>query len=147
MEDFWQKFYFLPDFVLYTDDTAREMAFAPWGIFSGARTIIIMRGTAGRTAEPSPLGVFESRINLSVAQKLERFWPFMGRNLWLIRGYFPARRGQRYARWEGVSDIKNRVELINSVNDALSKHTSEHFSEGKYRGAQFFYAKTEYSET
>ena len=100
-----------------------------------------MPDTAGRTAAVSPDGVPESGINLQIVRKAEGLLVFLGRSVRLTRtgegghlfsgGPDPAEKK--------VSDLKNRVALINALPHAvlLSIHQNS-MPQHAVHGAQVF---------
>ena len=117
------------------------------GEISSPGTVIVL--DAGHGGEDggavSPDGVPESGINLQIVRKAEGLLVFLGRSVRLTRTgeeaiYSPEAQTLREKK---VSDLKNRVALINALPHAvlLSIHQN-FFTEGKYHGAQVFYAKT-----
>ncbi len=88
-------------------------------------------------------GVLESKLNLEIALCLDDVMHLLGIHTEMIR------RDDISVYTEGgsiaakkVSDLKNRVKFINSIQNAtlISIHQN-HFPDSKYRGAQVFYAK------
>ena len=117
------------------------------GEISSPGTVIVL--DAGHGGEDggavSPDGVPESGINLQIVRKAEGLFVFLGRSVRLTRTgeeaiYSPEAQTLREKK---VSDLKNRVALINDLPHAvlLSIHQN-FFTEGKYHGAQVFYART-----
>lgn len=111
-------------------------------------TIIIDAGHGGVDGGASSCtGVLESNINLQIALKLESLLNLMGFQTKMIRTTDESvyTEGESIAA-KKVSDLKNRVNLVNSTPNAvlLSIHQN-HFSDSKYHGAQVFYATTENS--
>ena len=113
------------------------------GEISSPGTVIVL--DAGHGGAVSPDGVPESGINLQIVRKAEGLLVFLGRSVRLTRTgeeaiYSPEAQTLREKK---VSDLKNRVALINALPHAvlLSIHQN-FFTEGKYHGAQVFYAKT-----
>ena len=90
-------------------------------------------------------GVLESTLNLSIALRTEDLAALLGITPKMIRRteisvYDPG--GTTIAQKKS-SDLRNRVKFVESTPGAvlLSIHQN-HFSEGKYHGAQVFYAST-----
>ena len=121
------------------------------GEISSPGTVIVL--DAGHGGEDggavSPDGVPESGINLQIVRKAEGLLVFLGRSVRLTRTgeeaiYSPEAQTLREKK---VSDLKNRVALINALPHAvlLSIHQNT-FSDQKYHGAQAFYAPTEGSQ-
>ena len=94
-------------------------------------------------------GVLESTINLSIALRLEQVLALCGVQPEMIRTTDTAvyTEGSSLAE-KKTSDLKNRVKLVNAVPGAIlvSIHQN-HFSEGRYHGAQVFYAAAPGSDT
>ena len=91
----------------------------------------------------SALGTHESRINLEIALKLDSLLHFLGTPTRMIRteDVSVETEGETIAQRK-VSDIKHRVQMVESVPNALLVSIHEnHFTESKYRGAQVFYAR------
>lgn len=94
-------------------------------------------------------GALESQINLEISLRLNDLLHFMGYETVMIRDsdkavYTP---GTETITAKKVSDLKNRVATVNATANALllSIHQNQ-FPEGKYSGAQVFYAETEGSQ-
>lgn len=86
-------------------------------------------------------GVLESDINLEIAIRLNDLCRFLGINTTMIR----QTRESVYTSGNSISskkisDLKNRVELINHTDGAvlISIHQN-HFYDSQYSGAQVFY--------
>lgn len=102
-----------------------------------------MPDTAGRTAAPCPPdGVPESGINLQIVRKAEGLFVFLGRSVRLTRTgeeaiYSPEAQTLREKK---VSDLKNRVALINDLPHAvlLSIHQNSMPQHPAVHGAQVF---------
>jgi len=94
-------------------------------------------------------GVLESHINLEIALRLNDLMRFLGYDTMMIRTSDTSiyTEGNTIAS-QKVSDLKNRVKLVNQQEDALlvSIHQNT-FSDSQYSGAQVFYAKDEASRT
>jgi N-acetylmuramoyl-L-alanine amidase len=92
-------------------------------------------------------GVSESQINLQIALRLNDLMHFMGYETVMIRttdtSVYTA--GETIAQ-KKVSDLKERVRVVNQTENALlvSIHQNT-FQDGKYSGAQVFYADSENS--
>lgn len=111
--------------------------------------IIIDAGHGGVDGGASSCtGVLESNINLQIALKLESLLNLIGFQTKMIRTTDESvyTEGESIAA-KKVSDLKNRVNLVNSTPNAvlLSIHQN-HFSDSKYHGAQVFYPSTENSD-
>lgn len=102
-----------------------------------------MPDTAERTAAPCPPdGVPESGINLQIVRKAEGLLVFLGRSVRLTRTgeeaiYSPEAQTLREKK---VSDLKNRVALINALPHAvlLSIHQNSMPQHPAVHGAQVF---------
>lgn len=94
-------------------------------------------------------GVNESRINLEISLRLNDFFHLLGCRTVMLRTEDLSlhEAGANTISEKKVSDLKNRVKLVNETDNALliSIHQNQ-FSEEKYHGAQVFYAPTEGSE-
>ncbi len=111
-----------------------------------APCIVIDAGHGGEDGGAlSATGQRESELNLEISLRLRDFLTFLGLQTCMVR------ETDRSIETEGdtiaqrkVSDIKNRVRLVEETPNALlvSIHQN-HFSEEKYRGAQVFFARTE----
>lgn len=109
------------------------------------KTVIIDAGHGGEDGgATSCTGVLESQINLDIALKLDDLLHLLGMNTVMIRTTDCSvyTKGETIAQ-KKVSDLKERVRIVNSTTDALlvSIHQN-HFSSEKYSGAQVFYAPT-----
>lgn len=89
-------------------------------------------------------GTLESEINLQIAKRLDDFMHLLGYKTIMIRTDENSifTEGNSIAS-KKVSDIRNRVNLINDTEGAIliSIHQN-HFSDSRYSGAQVFYADT-----
>lgn len=88
-------------------------------------------------------GVAESQINLAIVQRMDLLLTFLGYDTRLTRSganaiYSPEAQTLREKK---VSDLKNRVELINTAPDAvlISIHQNSLPSHPSVHGAQVFY--------
>lgn len=112
-------------------------------------TVVIDPGHGGVDGGAvSCTGISESKFNLEIALKLRDILNLLGINTIMIRQTDVSvyTQGQTIAQ-KKVSDLKERVRIVNSVDDALliSIHQNQ-FSQEKYSGAQVFYAQTEESK-
>ena len=93
-------------------------------------------------------GILESKTNLEIAMKLNDLMHLLGYATKMIRTTDTSiyTEGDTIAS-QKVSDLKNRVKIINETENALlvSIHQNT-FSDSKYSGAQVFYAKDKTSE-
>lgn len=113
------------------------------------RYIVIDAGHGGIDGgTTSCTGVLESKINLDIALKLEDLLHLLGMHTIMTRTEDISihTEGESIAS-KKVSDLKNRVRIINETNNAIlvSIHQN-YFDQQQYSGAQVFYAGTEYSE-
>lgn len=105
-------------------------------------TVIIDAGHGGEDGGAiSCTGKAESSYNLEIALRLNDLMHLMGIHTKMVRTIDRSvyTQGQTIAS-KKVSDLKNRVELVNNTENALllSIHQNT-FSESKYHGAQVFY--------
>ena len=138
---------------LYVFVLSAFLAVAVWGSrgvtvfnetapFNDRNTIIIDAGhgypDGGAT---SCTGVLECDINLQVSRRLNDLLIFLGMNTKMVRESESSvyTKGNSIGE-KKISDLKNRVELINNTEDALlvSIHQN-YFQDSKYHGAQVFY--------
>lgn len=93
-------------------------------------------------------GKLESSFNLEIALRLNDLFHLLGYDTRMIRTTDTSvyTKGESIAQ-KKVSDLKERVRIVNETENALllSIHQNN-FSDGKYSGAQVFYASTEGSE-
>ena len=113
------------------------------------KTVVIDAGHGGVDGgATSCTGVLESQYNLEIATCLNDLMQFIGYNTIMIRDgdYSVYTKGETIAQ-KKVSDLKERVRIVNSADCALlvSIHQN-HFPQAQYCGAQVFYAPTEGSE-
>lgn len=94
-------------------------------------------------------GVLESQINLEIALRLNDLFHFLGYDTKMVRTTDTSIyiEGNTIAA-QKVSDLKQRVKLVNETENALlvSIHQNT-FPDGRYSGAQVFYAPDEASQT
>lgn len=97
-------------------------------------------GTAG--------GEKESQINLAIVCKTEALMAFLGVETYLTRDEDISLHDSeaQTIREKKVSDLKNRVKMINAHPNALviSVHQN-HFTDSRYSGAQVFYSSRDIS--
>lgn len=126
------------------DRTATRPTAVDGEISSPGTVIVLDAGTRpGRTAAPCPPdGVPESGINLQIVRKAEGLFVFLGRSVRLTRTgeeaiYSPEAQTLREKK---VSDLKNRVALINDLPHAvlLSIHQNSMPQHPAVHGAQVF---------
>lgn len=117
---------------------------------AGRKTLIIDAGHGGVDGgATSCSGVLESQYNLEIALRLKDLCHLLGMKTLMIRktdcsvytegGSIAAKK---------VSDLKNRVALINGTDDAalISIHQN-YYPDSRYSGAQVFYGKHHDSES
>lgn len=87
-------------------------------------------------------GILESHMNLDIAIRLDDLMNFIGYNTKMIRTSDVSvyTEGETIAA-KKVSDLKNRVKLVNETNNSLliSLHQN-YFNQSQYKGAQVFYS-------
>ena len=114
-----------------------------------AHRIIIDAGHGGIDGgATSCTGKLESAFNLEIALRLNDLFHLLGYDTGMIRTTDTSiyTKGDTIAQ-QKVSDLKERVRIVNDTKNALlvSIHQNN-FSDGRYSGAQVFYAGTEGSE-
>lgn len=108
-------------------------------------SVIIDAGHGGEDGgASSPNGIPESTYNLSIALKLEKLLQFLGQDTQMVRtsdvSVYTA--GKTLAE-KKRSDLKERVRIVNgAANGVLLSIHQNNFPDGKYHGAQVFYANT-----
>lgn len=145
-------------FYLFT--MAVILALSDWG--SRAVTVIAENGPVERKTciviDPghggedggatSCTGVLESTYNLSIATRLNDLMRLLGYETKMIRTTDTSvyTKGETIAQ-KKVSDLKERVRMVNETGNALllSIHQNN-FPDGRYCGAQVFYAGTQGSQ-
>ncbi|MGE4277877.1 MAG: N-acetylmuramoyl-L-alanine amidase [Lawsonibacter sp.] len=117
-------------------------------MFAGrADTLILDAGHGGEDGGAvSITGVPESQINLAIVLKMDDILAFYGTSPILLRTEDLSLHDSDAAtlREKKVSDLKNRVAAIQAVENAtlISIHQNS-YPDGRYHGAQVFYAPTE----
>ncbi len=113
--------------------------------FSATPAVIIDAGHGGIDGgTTSCTGVKESHYNLEISQKLERILALLGYHTIMVR------TDDRSVATEGTtireqkrSDLRNRVDLVNSTKNAYYVSIHQNFyPESRYSGPQVFYAGT-----
>lgn len=109
------------------------------------KTVIIDAGHGGFDGGTSASdGTVEKDLNLKIALKVNDFLCSMGVNTIMTRTDDSGTNDESAStiRQKKISDIKNRLKIIESNPDAIfvSIHQN-HFSQSKYSGAQVFYSK------
>ena len=107
------------------------------------RILILDAGHGGEDGGASSAGGSkESDINLNIVLKTEALMAFLGVRTELTRSEDRSMHseGASTIREKKVSDLKNRVEFVNSISDAMliSVHQN-YFTDARYNGAQVFY--------
>ena len=113
------------------------------------KTVIIDAGHGGVDGGAvSCTGVYESKINLDIALRLNDLMHLLGINTIMIRETDRSvyTNGETIAQ-KKISDLRERVRIVNQTPNAIlvSIHQN-HFTDDQYSGAQVFYAKTEGSQ-
>lgn len=94
-------------------------------------------------------GILESQINLEIALRLNDLLQFLGYDTLMIRTTDTSiyTEGDSIAA-QKVSDLKQRVKLVNETENGIiiSIHQNT-FPDGRFSGAQVFYANDESSKT
>ncbi len=113
-------------------------------------TLVIDAGHGGEDGGAvSVSGVSESRINLAIARRLELIMGLYGVDTVLLRTEDISlhSEGASTLREKKVSDLHNRVDRVNSIDNAvlISIHQNS-YSDSQYRGAQVFFAPTDGSQ-
>ena len=108
------------------------------------KTVVIDAGHGGEDGGALSLsGAIESQLNLSIAQRLDLIFGLYGVNTTMLRNSDVSLHDSNASsiREKKVSDLHNRVKLIESLDDpvVISIHQNS-FPDRKYRGAQVFYA-------
>ncbi len=111
--------------------------------------IIIDAGHGGEDGgATSYTGTLESQINLEVSRRLNDLMHLLGYRTTMIRttDTSVSTTGDTIAQRK-MSDLKNRVAVVNQTDNALLVSIHQNlFSDGKYSGAQVFYAPTQGSK-
>lgn len=113
-------------------------------------TVVVDAGHGGEDGGATSVsGAQESRINLEIALRLRDLLAFAGVPTAMIRETDTAvyTGDCRTIAEKKVSDLKNRAAAVNATPNALLISIHQNFfPEGKYRGTQVFYARTDGSE-
>lgn len=136
-------------FALWLSDTASTQQVTSQQVVS-QRQIIIDAGHGGEDGGAvSCTGVNESQINLEIALRVDDLCHLLGYPTVMLRTDDISLHdaSAKTISEKKVSDLKNRVKLVNQVSDGVlvSIHQNQ-FSESKYHGAQVFYAPTDGSQ-
>lgn len=105
--------------------------------------IVIDAGHGGEDGGAEANGVLEKNINLPIALKLRDMLVMMGYDVKMVResDISVYDKEAETVRDKKVSDIKNRVAVINSSrNNVLVSIHQNKFEQTKYKGAQVFYS-------
>ena len=110
----------------------------------GPEIVIIDAGHGGEDGGAvSVSGAIESRLNLSIAQRLDMIFGLYGINVMMLRNSDVSLHSPtaQTIREKKVSDLHNRVNTIESYDNpiVISIHQNT-FPDRKYHGAQVFYA-------
>ena len=113
-------------------------------------TLVLDAGHGGEDGGAvSMTGISESQINLAITLKMDQILGLYGVAPVLLRDQDISLHdaGAATLREKKVSDLKNRVAAIQSLENPtlLSIHQNS-YPDGKYKGAQVFYAPTEQSQ-
>ena len=115
------------------------------GEASTNRTVIVDPGHGGEDGGAvSSNGVLESTINLEISLRLRDLLNFLGVPVRMTRETDCSIYGQeaQTVSEKKVSDLKNRVRLVNALPNALLVSIHQNmFPESKYYGTQVFYAR------
>lgn len=109
-------------------------------------TVVVDPGHGGEDGGAvSPGGVPESKLNLEIGLRTRDLLRFLGLPVRMTRDSEVSIHSPeaRTVSEKKVSDLKNRVRIVNETGGAILVSIHQNmFSEGKYRGAQVFYAGT-----
>lgn len=113
---------------------------------SAVRTVVIDPGHGGEDGGAvSPNGCKESELNLQISLRLDALLHFFGIPTEMTRTADVSVYDEtaKTVAERKVTDLKNRAAQVNSTPNALLLSIHQNmFSDGKYSGAQVFYAKT-----
>ncbi len=128
---------------------ARQVMPASAGAGGQRPTLILDAGHGGEDGGAvSAAGDRESDINLSIVLKLDALMAFLGVDAQTTRDTDISLHSSdcETIREKKVSDLKNRVAMVNDTADAMliSVHQN-HFTDPRYDGAQVFYNKGDIS--
>lgn len=133
-------------FAVLTHQSAQTAAMQPSGT-----TVVLDAGHGGEDGGATGVsGTSEAALNLDISLRLRDLLRLCGVRVSMIRETDTAvySDGCRTISEKKVSDIKNRTETVNQTENALLLSVHQNFfTEGKYHGAQVFYAKTPGSQT
>ena len=111
-------------------------------VSSGRPKIVIDAGHGGIDGgTTSCTGVLESTLNLEIAQRLEPLFCLLGYETVMTRtGTDSVATEGETIRQQKVSDLKNRVSMVETVKPALLISVHQNFyPESQYAGPQVFY--------
>ncbi len=136
--------------MLFVTSGQFQSAFAPLRVGEG-HLVVIDAGHGGEDGGAVAAdGTVESGVNLEVALRLNDLLCFLGSETILTRSTDVSLHSPEAEtlRQKKVSDLKNRVALINALEDSvlISVHQNSLPSDASVHGAQAFYAKTEGSD-
>ena len=118
---------------------------------AGRCNVVIDAGHGGEDGGAvSPTGYYESHINLAIARRLEMIFNLYGHSTIMTRrtdiSIHDGVAGT--IRQKKVSDLKNRVKLVNETENALLISIHQNiFAQSRFFGAQCFYNGKPGSET
>ena len=120
-----------------------SQAYAAAAALEAPYTIIIDAGHGGEDGGATSVsGVLESQVNLEIAQKTDALLMLLGFQTKMVRDSDTAiyDASASTIREKKISDLKNRVQLVNETPNALllSIHQNT-YSDSRYAGAQVFY--------
>lgn len=122
----------------------RVSAFSPQSIGGPSRVVVVDPGHGGEDGGAVAAdGTVESGLNLQIARRLDAMLRFLGQDTVMTRTedvsiYSP---GAQTLRQKKVSDLKNRVAMVNGLEDAalISVHQNSLPGSPRTHGAQVFY--------
>lgn len=114
-----------------------------------SRVLVLDAGHGGEDGGAvSVTGAYESHINLAIALKMEQLCGLFGVDVVMVRTEdcsLKDANAQTLAEMKR-SDLKNRVNLINSTPTAVLISIHQNYFAGSNQGAQVFYAPTQASK-
>ena len=117
---------------------------------SKPQLVVIDAGHGGEDGGATGVsGTQESEVNLAISLRLRDLFRFVGVPTEMIRETDTAvySDGCTTISEKKVSDLKNRVKMVNAVDRPLLVSIHQNFfTQSKYHGAQVFYAPTDGSE-
>lgn len=155
---FWKKYYLTYVFLLAVfvggamliEKSAHRVLPANAESAAPCRTVVIDPGHGGEDGGAvSALGTRESNLNLQISLRIRDLFRLLGIPAVMTHSTDISiydSTAQTVSE-KKVSDLKNRVSITNSTPNALLLSIHQNmFSDGKYSGAQVFFAQTEGSE-